>query len=74
MSSSSAINISQPLLNMEGKLVINPYQSDIDALKFNHSLQHLDFYSSVHHICNILKLLKNKLPVEFRNKFSFMEN
>jgi hypothetical protein len=58
---------------MEGKSVIKPYQSDIDALNFNYALQQLEFYSTIHHICDILKLLENKFQVEFRNKFPFME-
>jgi hypothetical protein len=35
---------------MEGKVKINPYQGEIDALKLNHWLQQLEVYFSVHHI------------------------
>ena len=48
--SSSTINPSQSLFKMEAKVDIKPYQGEIDALKLNHWLQHLEFYLSVHHI------------------------
>jgi hypothetical protein len=40
-SSSSTINPSHSLFNMEEKLDTNPYQGEIDALKPNHWLQQL---------------------------------
>jgi hypothetical protein len=39
--SSSVVNPSQSLFNMEVKVDIKPYQGDIDALKLNHWLQQL---------------------------------
>jgi hypothetical protein len=48
--SSSSINPSQSLFNMEKKMEINPYQADINSLKLNHWLQQLEFYFSIHHI------------------------
>jgi hypothetical protein len=48
--SSSTINPSQYLFNMEEKVDINPYQGEIDALKLNHWLQQLEVYFNIHHI------------------------
>jgi hypothetical protein len=63
-SSSSVINPSQSLFNMEVKVDINPYQGEIDALKLNHWLQQLEFYFSVHHIDEEKKISFARLKLE----------
>jgi hypothetical protein len=49
-SSSSVVNPSQPLFNMEVKVDIKPLQGEIAAFKLNHWLHQLEVYFSVHHI------------------------
>jgi hypothetical protein len=60
----NVVNPSQSLLNMEAKVDINPYQSDIDALKLNHWLKQLEVYFSVHHIDEEKKILFARLKLE----------
>ena len=41
---------SQSLFKVEAKVDINPYHSQIDALKLNHWLQQLEVYFNIHQI------------------------
>jgi hypothetical protein len=63
-SSSSTINPSQYLFNMEEKVDINPYQGEIDALKLNHWLQQLEVYFNIHHIDEEQKISFSRLKLE----------
>jgi hypothetical protein len=62
--SSSTINPSQYLFNMEEKVDINPYQGEIDALKLNHWLQQLEVYFNIHHIDEEQKISFSRLKLE----------
>jgi hypothetical protein len=49
---------------MGGKVDINPYQSEIDALKLNHWLQQLEVYFNVHHIDEEQNISFSRLKLE----------
>jgi hypothetical protein len=62
--SSSVVDPSQSLFKMEAKVDINPYQSEINALKLNHWLQQLQVYFSIHHIDEEREIKFSRLKLE----------
>ncbi len=43
-------HVNQSLFKIEEKIILKLYHGEIDALKFNHWLQQMEFYFSVHQI------------------------